>query len=58
MLSSSLKALGKAWDVDTIKTNFPYTFVNEDNLNYIGPTPLEHYDGDKPVFSKNWNMRD
>ena len=43
MLPSSLAKLGKSWDVNTLKTSFPYSFVNKNNLNYIGPTPLDHF---------------
>jgi hypothetical protein len=39
MLNVSLRILAKAFGVDTQKSIFPYTFVNENNLNYIGNVP-------------------
>jgi hypothetical protein len=36
ILINSLAKLGKAFGVETLKSIFPYTFVNEDNLNYVG----------------------
>lgn len=39
ILIVSLRNLAKAFGVDTQKSIFPYTFVNENNLDYIGPVP-------------------
>jgi hypothetical protein len=36
MLNASLRDLGKSLNVDTQKSIYPYTFVNENNLNYKG----------------------
>jgi hypothetical protein len=64
LLILSLRKLGKAFGVETQKGYFPYSFVNENNLNYIGITPdfslfnnISHdeYDG---ITSYNWNLRD
>ena len=56
LLPNSLNDLGKAWGCKVQKGTFPYKFVNKDNLNYIGPTPMAYYEGEKPVYSDNWNM--
>jgi DNA polymerase type B, organellar and viral len=39
LLNSSLAKLGKSFGVETLKTIFPYNFVNENNLDYIGSVP-------------------
>lgn len=39
ILPSSLDRLGKSFGVETPKGHFPYTFVNANNLNYIGDIP-------------------
>lgn len=64
LLIGSLRELGKSFNVETQKGYFPYTFVNENNLNYIGITPdfslfdnLSHDEYNK-IISYNWNMRD
>lgn len=38
-LNSSLDKLCKDFEVETSKGIFPYSFVNKNNLNYVGPTP-------------------
>lgn len=43
LLNNSLKNLGKAFTIETQKSIFPYSFVNEDNLNYIGSIPNINY---------------
>ena len=64
LLILSLRKLGQAFGVDVQKGYFPYKFVNENNLDYIGVTPdfslfdnISHdeYDG---ITSYNWNLRD
>jgi hypothetical protein len=64
LLMFYLRNLGKAFGVDVQKGFFPYNFVNENNLNYIGVTPdfslfdnISHdeYDG---ITSYNWNLKD
>jgi DNA polymerase type B, organellar and viral len=64
MLLFSLRNLAKAFGVDTQKSYFPYDFINENNLDYIGITPdfkyfngLSHdeYDG---ITSYNWNLKE
>jgi hypothetical protein len=45
LLISPLRNLAKSFGVDTQKSIFPYTFVNENNLNYIGDVPeLKYFD--------------
>gem|GEM_PF-4173445 len=39
ILPSSLKTLGLKYKVKDLKGYFPYSFVNENTLDYIGPTP-------------------
>lgn len=39
ILPSSLRKLGKSFNVPILKGIFPYKFVNEYNLNYIGDKP-------------------
>jgi hypothetical protein len=39
ILNSKLAQLCIDYNVETIKGIFPYSFVNKDNLNYIGPVP-------------------
>lgn len=49
----SLRTLGKIENFE--KSYFPYKFVNEDNLNYIGEIPPKEYweDNDREDFLKN-----
>jgi hypothetical protein len=47
LLLSSLSKLTKGFGVDTQKSIFPFLFVNEDNLNYIGKVPNFKYFGNK-----------
>jgi DNA polymerase type B, organellar and viral len=39
LLLSSLRKLTKSFNVETQKSVFPYLFVNENNLNYVGNVP-------------------
>lgn len=43
LLNKSLEQLALDFDVKTKKGKFPYTFVNQNNLNYIGPIPEKKY---------------
>jgi hypothetical protein len=62
----SLKFLAKVFEVNTQKSIFPYSFVNENNLDYIGPIPdIKYFDGishlDYNCYIENyniWNLRD
>jgi hypothetical protein len=46
LLIVSLRGLGKVFGVNTQKSIFPYTFVNANNLDYIGQTPdFKYFDG-------------
>jgi hypothetical protein len=39
ILLVSLRILAKIFGVDTQKSIFPYSFVNENNLDYVGEVP-------------------
>lgn len=64
LLPDKLKDLSIAFECDVIKKEFPYTFVNELTLNYVGNTPsIEHYvDVNKNEYNlmkkSNWNLKD
>jgi hypothetical protein len=47
LLLNSLAKLTKGFRVDTLKSVFPYLFVNENNLEYIGEVPDFKYFDDK-----------
>ena len=64
MLTSSLAKLGKSFEVDTLKSYFPYKFSTKDHLFYKGDTPnviyyenisLEEYN---KLYSNNWSFKD
>ena len=66
MLNVSLRILAKAFGVDTQKSIFPYTFVNENNLDYIGEVPdfkyfynisLNEYNKYCEQFNNNWSLK-
>jgi hypothetical protein len=67
ILISSLVKLTKGFRVDMIKSIFPFLFVNENNLDYIGNVPeikyfgnkieLTDYNEYKSKFNKNWNLK-
>jgi hypothetical protein len=61
MLIVSLRTLGKAFGVNSQKTIFPYDFVNENNLDYIGTIPdLKYFNGisslDYNCYIENYNI--
>jgi hypothetical protein len=65
ILPSSLKKLAKSFDVEN-KGIFPYNFVTNKNLSYVGPVPAfkfftgitqETYDNYALTFKDNWSMR-
>ena len=65
LLLISLRNLAKAFGVETQKSIFPYTFVNENNLNYIGEVPninyfdnlnQKEYNNYSKQFNNNWNL--
>jgi len=67
LLNHSLRDLGKSFNVDIQKSIFPYSFVNEDNLNYIGEVPnINYFDGVNQYdfydyenkFNSNWSIKD
>jgi DNA polymerase type B, organellar and viral len=47
ILLASLVKLAKAFGVETQKSIFPYLFINENNLNYIGQVPDFKFFGNK-----------
>jgi hypothetical protein len=58
LLPKSLAELTKGFNVETLKSVFPYLFVNENNLNYIGEVPqLKYFDNkiSKTEYSKYKN---
>ena len=64
ILSSSLEKLTKDFKVECTKGIFPYSFVNETNLNYIGETPNIKYfnkisilDYNKIYTKTNWSLK-
>jgi DNA polymerase type B, organellar and viral len=68
ILITSLAKLSKGFMVDTLKSVFPYLFVNENNLDYIGPVPefkyfdnskisLTEYNNYSSKFIDNWNLK-
>jgi hypothetical protein len=66
MLIGSLRKLAKAFGVETQKSIFPYSFVNENNLNYNGYIPdFKYFDSISKseyliyyeIFkNKTWNL--
>lgn len=64
MLPSSLSKLGKDFNVDTIKSIFPYKFATENHLFYTGHTPgIQFYDDLSiedytNLYKENWSFKD
>lgn len=68
LLIASLSKVGKSFGVQTLKTIFPYSFVNENNLNYVGEIPEIKffdnisYDGyntySNNFINKSWSIKD
>jgi DNA polymerase type B, organellar and viral len=61
LLIVSLKFLAKVFEVNTQKSIFPYSFVNENNLDYEGPIPdIKYFDGISPLdyncYIENYNI--
>nr|YP_010691073.1 DNA polymerase [Phellinus igniarius]WBU93174.1 DNA polymerase [Phellinus igniarius] len=66
LLPVSLRKLAVFFKVDTLKSIFPYSFVNKDNLNFIGDVPsIEYFDNIsiieynqyKARFNNNWSLK-
>ena len=66
ILLSSLIKLCKSFNVKNPKSIFPHLFVNENNLNYIGPVPdFKYFNGISKEdylkycsqFDNNWNLK-
>lgn len=67
ILLSSLMKLCKSFRVKNEKTIFPHSFVNESNLDYIGPVPdIKYFDNISredyleycKQFDNNWSLRE
>lgn len=67
ILLSSLRKLGKAFNVDTVKGDFPHNFLNTGiDLDYQGVTPdYKYFNSDEleledynKLTSLSWNLRD
>lgn len=72
LLKNNLRKLGKDYKVNVLKGYFPYTFVNEFNLNYISTIPdyyyyvnninkplnYEEYLNLKSNYNNNWSVKD
>jgi len=67
ILLVSLRNLAKIFGVDTQKSIFPYSFVNENNLDYVGEVPdfkffdnisINEYNEYKSNFDNNWDLKD
>jgi hypothetical protein len=54
LLLSSLAKLTKGFGVDTLKSIFPFLFVNENNMDYIGPVPDFKF-FDSKISQKEYN---
>jgi hypothetical protein len=52
LLPNSLMSLGKAFGVSCVKSMFPFLFVNENNLDYIGEVPNKNF------FKKDLSLKD
>lgn len=66
ILLASLMKLCKSFKVDIVKSIFPHLFVNENNLDYIGPVPdlkyfnnvsKEDYLEYSKQFNNNWSLK-
>ena len=67
MLIASLRNLAKSFGVETQKSIFPYNFVNENNLEYIGKVPdlnffnnlsMDTVEYSMKFLNKSWSLRD
>ena len=62
ILPDSLYNLGKNFEVETLKTRFPYNFAKKENLFYIGDTPNKiHYkdisdEEYNSIYRKDWSF--
>ena len=66
LLPVNLSKLAKQFNVKDLKTIFPHSFVNENNLNYKGIVPsfnhfgnfsLEDYNNYCTKFNNNWDLK-
>jgi len=61
LLIGSLANLAKSFNVQVLKSIFPYDFVNENNLDYIGEVPdIKFFEGihslDYNCYIENYNV--
>lgn len=54
ILPGSLRNLGKSFNVETLKGIFPYKYVNEFNIDYIGKKPNIFYYELKDLINNNY----
>jgi hypothetical protein len=52
LLPSSLDSLSKSFNIENKKTFFPFTFIDDNNLNYCGEVPNYKY------FPKNISLEE
>ena len=66
ILLGSLRKLCSAFKVETVKSVFPFFFVNKNNLDYLGKIPelkyfigisKEDYNEYTSKFNNNWNLK-
>lgn len=66
ILLASLRKLCVAFNVNTVKSIFPFLFINKNNLDYIGNVPdfkyfsgisKNDYNEYKSEFNNNWNLK-
>ena len=67
LLLASLGKLCRSFKVENSKSIFPYNFVSENNLDYIGSVPdykyfskvsVSRYNEYRSKFNNNWNLKD
>lgn len=56
LLPSSLEKLAKQFKVPNLKGIFPYSFVNENSLNYVGTIPSYNYFDSNKVSQTDYNQ--
>ncbi|KAJ3382193.1 hypothetical protein HDU92_004898 [Lobulomyces angularis] len=60
LLPNSLRDLCNSMQISYKKGYFPYTFPNASNLNYIGITPIDHFNQEEKIYVEivnNWSLK-
>ncbi|KAJ3220452.1 hypothetical protein HK099_004345 [Clydaea vesicula] len=60
LLPNSLRDLCNSMQISYKKGFFPYTFPNASNLNYIGITPIDHFNQEDKIYVEivnNWSLK-